>query len=192
MNADELLERATADFFWVPDDVDVVTRPEITYCHSDRQDVVFNRVVRARPGDADIAELVDEVRAVHRGSMSRWMLNAFSNTPALRNALTDAGYQQTSRCFTYVLRSDAYRRTPPDDVDVREVGSLEDLRTLYDIAHQVFGDRRPLSDRDLEREFGPIHEIGRPDWPLEDNLARAGELLRKAARAAAAELAARD
>ena len=77
---DEILETATADCFWVPPDVHIVDRPELSYIYSDRPAMGFNRVLRARPSQADPARLVSEVLKAHGDGNSQWTINAMSDT----------------------------------------------------------------------------------------------------------------
>ena len=48
MKVDEVIERTQWDFFWVPDDVAIVDRPEILYTHSAQHLKLFNQVTRTR------------------------------------------------------------------------------------------------------------------------------------------------
>ena len=161
MTPDEILETATADFFWLPPDVEVVERDEIKYCYSERPDIEYNRVVRSRPQRADAAALVSEVRRAHEGGMSRWSITTLSDTPELRAALDAADYDEKEAHHVHVLPTDAYDRTVPDEVDVREVASVEDLRRLYSVAEEAFGHAPDVDERDLERELGDCTGEGR-------------------------------
>lgn len=165
MNVDEIIEAAMGDYFWAPDDVTVVDRPELSYTHAERPDVYFNSVVRARPALADPEELVAEVVAAHRGKRSRWSLNPMSDTPAMRAALTRAGYTAEQSHHAYVIAPEGYHRTPPDDVDVRRVVTADELRTLYQVRTAVFGADAVLAEDDVARELadctGPDARIAR-------------------------------
>jgi GNAT superfamily N-acetyltransferase len=152
MNVDEMLEAANSDFFWVPDDVHTVDRPAITYTYSDRPEDGFNQVTRVRPEEADLDALVDEVLDRHRGSSSKWMVNALSDSPELREALREAGYEPGHTHHAYATRPDTYDRDLPDEVEVREVSSVDDLRVLYDIWEEVFGSKPDLGDARLADE----------------------------------------
>ena len=153
MNVDETIEGATSDFFWVPDDVHVDERAAIAYTYSARPDGNYNRVTRVRPEQGDPAELVAEVKARHAGSQSLWSLNPMSDTPAMREALGDAGYEMGHTHHAYAVDPAGYERELSDAVEVREVATLDDLRSLYDIWADVF-DRKPdLSDEELAGEL---------------------------------------
>ena len=162
---DEILETATADCFWVPPDVHVVDRPELSYVHSRRSPLNFNRVLRARPSQAHPGRLVAEVLEAHGDGDSRWTVNAISDTPQMRRALSDAGYKEGPLHYAYATEVGAYRRRPPAGVEAQPVGSIDDLRTLYEIRSAVFGGDVGLSWRDLERELddctGPDRRVVR-------------------------------
>lgn len=153
MNVDEMLEAATSDFFWVPDDVQVVDREAITYSYSPRSEGNFNRVTRVRPQLADPGALVEEVYDRHLGSESLWCVNPMSDEPTMREALRQFGYKTGHTHHAYAVDPATYDRDLPQGVEVREVSTLEDLRTLYDIWVDVF-DRQPdLTDQELANEL---------------------------------------
>jgi hypothetical protein len=90
---DRILEAATSDCFWVPPHVQVVEREAIKYSHSPQPSVGYNRVMRVRPSVEPGEELVEEVASAHQGGPSRWHINPMGDSPRLRKALTDAGYE---------------------------------------------------------------------------------------------------
>jgi len=153
MNVDEILEAASSDFFWVPHDVHVVDRDVITYTYSSRPEDNYNRVTRVRPECADLGELVEEVVGRHRGSCSEWTLTPMSDSPELRETLREAGYELGFTLHAYAIRPDAYRRDCSDDVQVREVSTLDELRTVYEIWDDVFGGKPELTDEELAGEL---------------------------------------
>lgn len=165
MNIDETLEAACADCFWVPLHVEVVEREAITYTHSPRPGIDYNRVLRARPELSDATALVDEVLEAHRGGASRWMLGALSDGPKIRHALTGAGYEATAQHLAYAIETDAYERRVPADVEVRQVRTVDDLRVLYEINADAFDHPFDIADERLERELvdctGPNRRVAR-------------------------------
>jgi GNAT superfamily N-acetyltransferase len=154
MDIDEILEATAADFFWVPPHVEVVEREPITYTHSTNPSALYNRVVRVRPERADPESLVAEVRRAHAGRPSRWMLTPMGDTPELRRALAQAGYEEGERHVASSIGVAEYGRKPPADVEVRQVRTPTDLRLLYEIVGEVFGEAPELSEADLAREVG--------------------------------------
>ncbi|MFP4601244.1 MAG: GNAT family N-acetyltransferase [Persicimonas sp.] len=165
MNVDETLETAAADCFWVPEHVEVIERDAIKYTRSSRPGLDYNRVLRVRPDLADPAELVEEVRQAHRGGASRWMLNAMSDGPAIRQALKSAGYEAGSPYLAYSVATRGYLRRGPEDVEVRQAQTIDDLRTLYEINSDAFDRELDFSDERLARELadctGPDRRVGR-------------------------------
>ena len=153
MNIDEILEAATADFFWVPSHVQTVERPELAYSYSSSPSAEHNRVVRARPTLAEPAALVSEVAQAHRGVASRWCLNPMSDTPTMRRALVDAGYVEGHRHIAYAIRATDYQRQPPPDVEIHQVETVADLEILYQLKENIFGYSPPLSDDDVAAEL---------------------------------------
>ena len=153
MNIDEILEAATADFFWVPSNVETVERPELAYSYSSSPSADYNRVVRARPTLAEPEALISEVAQAHSGRASRWCLNPMSDTPAMRRALVDAGYTQGHRHIAYAIRAGDYQRQPPTNVEVRQVETVDDLATIYQLWDHIFGRSPQLSDDDIAAEL---------------------------------------
>jgi len=149
MHIDETIEAAQADYFWAPDDVNVVVRPEVTYTWSDRPELFFNCVVRVRPELCRPRELVHEVSQRHDGHGSRWSLNPMSDTAPMRQALTDAGYAAGARHHAYVIRPQDYSRQPSRHVQVRRVTDMAQLLALYEVRAEVFGVVASQSESDL-------------------------------------------
>lgn len=165
MNVDETVEAASSDFFWVPDDVHVVERDEITYTHSDRPAALFNAVTRVRPGEASPDDLVREVVERHRGSKSRWNVTAMADDRVLLEALREAGYRPGYEHRAYAIDVDDYDRDVPGDVEVRDVANTDELRDLYRVASDVSGEARSRSDEELAHEVdictGPERRVAR-------------------------------
>lgn len=153
MNIDEILEAATADFFWVPSHVQTVERPELTYSYSSSPSVDYNRVVRARPALGDPEDLVAEVIEAHGGGWSRWCLNPMSDTAQMRRALVEAGYVPGDEHVASAIRTDAYDRYPSADTVVREVETVQDLHTIYELWASIFGRTPDLSDADVAKKL---------------------------------------
>lgn len=161
MNVDEVLEAATADFFWVPATVKTVERAELAYSYAACGTMAFNRVVRARPELVAPELLVEEVLKAHRGGPSRWCLNSLSNTVEMRRALNKRGYVEGERYLAYAIRSGEYDRKVPTDVNVRTVETLEELQVLYRLWREIFGGAPELSKEDMGGELAMCTGDGR-------------------------------
>lgn len=163
MNIDELLEAASADFFWLPPHVQTVQREAIHYAYGSGGHKTYNRVVRVRPELEPPKVLVDEVLRAHGEGESLWLLNAFSDTPEMRRALLERGYREDQRHIACAIASDELSSKMPRDVSIREVRTAEDLDALYQIWEQAFGSRPNLSLEDFHRELqactGPDRRI---------------------------------
>jgi GNAT superfamily N-acetyltransferase len=135
---DETIERSMADFFWVPDDVHTVERPEISYLHSDRDTAMYNQVLRTRAEAGRIPELVAEVLEAHAGRPSRWSVPCTIDREPLEEALAAAGYQSAAEHFAYTIAVEEYEGRSAPGVVVREVDSRETLDDCIEIASRSF------------------------------------------------------
>lgn len=153
MTIDEIIEAAQADYFWAPDDVNLMIRPEITYAWADRDGSVFNSVVRVRPALGVPEQLVAEVAERHLGHASRWCLSAMGDTSEMRRALTAAGYVKGHGHHAYSIRPREYSRVLPANVQVRRVSSVEQLRHSYEVRADVFGLKPDVAESEMGREL---------------------------------------
>ena len=162
---DIILEAATADCFWVSPEIHVVDRPELSYLHAHQPSLDLNRVLRARPSQADPQALIDEVLKAHDGRPSRWSLNPLSDTAEMRRLLLQAGYEESTMHWAYATDATTYDRRTSPDIEVQPVETIDDLRVLYQICRSVFGLNRTLTDKILARELaectGPTPRIAR-------------------------------
>lgn len=161
MNMDERLEAAMGDFFWLPEHVEIVDRAELKYVCAPEQNALFNHVVRARLRGGAIPSAVEEVLRAHQGRISRWTLAAPSCSDELVAALERAGYEAEEHIHHgYTCATNAYDRTPPEDVVCARVEDIEQLRALHRVQHQVFGDpTQPLTDADVARELADCERV---------------------------------
>jgi hypothetical protein len=154
MNVDELIERTQWDFFWIPDDVAIVDRPEILYTHSTQDLKLFNQVTRTRATADRLPALVEEVVSAHQGRSSRWLVPATIPRAPLARELEAAGYQVAAEHRACALAVDEYRPRPAEGITVRPVDRMERLRDWINVAARAFGERHPGAHDDLERQLG--------------------------------------
>ena len=84
MTPAERLERTQWDYFWVPEDVTVVDRPELLYYTCQRPSPYLNTVLRAR---GEPAVMLSEVHALP--ARMRWMITDTWDNARLVRALSD-------------------------------------------------------------------------------------------------------
>jgi GNAT superfamily N-acetyltransferase len=135
---DELLERAIADMFWLPEDARHVDRPDLGYIYCSRNQRTLNQVFRAKLRDADAG--IEEVRRAHAGRDSRWCWLPTFHPPSLPDRLHCAGYRRTVEHRTAVLDVSDWI-----DVDgrygVRRVLDATGLEQSYAVSSAAFGRR---------------------------------------------------
>ena len=143
---DDILEQSQCDCWWVPGDVHVVNRPEITYMYSQREDRLYNSVLRVRAADSEHARLMEEVCHRHAHAESEWRLTESSSSAGLIQLLQAHGYDLRIRCVAYSLPVNAARPPPPDDVVIRQVQTRSDLLEMYSTMDRAF--EREVRDHD--------------------------------------------
>jgi hypothetical protein len=159
LTPDELLERSQWDTFWVPEDTELVDRPELRFVSSPRRNLSLNAVLRTRAEPGSEPKLVDEVRQAHRG-VSRWMVNPQCRTPGLERALEQAGYRPQPHYVAYTIGVEAY--VPRSSGwSVQRVESLPDLRAFWEVRDRAFGAPLDFSEEDLQDQLHKEQETGR-------------------------------
>ncbi len=148
---DEILEHATADFWWLPQHATVVNRTEITYVHSPVPARLYNAVARVSAPMARYGALIDEVSEAHRERPSDWRLAAPSLDDALQRLLEGRGYRLASEAIATSIAVDAPRPPMPDWVEIRQVTTRSELLAQYDVMGRAFGNKtRDIPDEELD------------------------------------------
>ena len=87
-----ILQQLMTEFWWVPQTVEVVDRPEL--CFSIDRGGSVNAVARINAPDEMLPQLVEEFSLAHQGLDSK--INTYpSHSPLLFELLERAGYQPT-------------------------------------------------------------------------------------------------
>ncbi len=153
MDTDEILERATWDFFWVPPGVRIIDRPELLYLCSPRPSTTLNMVARIRPRNPDhAAELVGEVAAAHAGRPSRFQLTVRSDTPLLRPVLESAGYALAHEHCSMALAVEDFTPRPSTGIEVRRVVDLAGLKDNIAVGEAAFGKTSVFTAAELAQQ----------------------------------------
>ena len=119
---DQTLERTQWDFFWVPDHVEIIERPEILYVRSSQDKKLYNQVTRTRAEAARLPGLVDEVVRAHDGVTSRWLVPATIPRQPLCRELERAGYAPVGEHYACAIAVDKYRPRPTTRITVQPRG----------------------------------------------------------------------
>lgn len=146
MGPNERLERSQWDFFWVPDDAEIIDRPDIAAVRSARPIPHLNMVTRTRVEPERLPDVIDEMQAWLGDEKARWLLvDTFDRAP-LERALSAAGWAPVGRYEARAIRPESYAKRPPAGLEVRRVESLETLRDCVAVTSAAF-------DRDMS--IGP-------------------------------------
>lgn len=148
MTPHERLEQSLWDFFYLPEDVTVIDRPELLVLQSTRPVDYLNAVYRTRAAPARISELIDEVSELHKQVESRWHVANTVATSALETQLNTRGYQVTHAHDARVIAVDSFSARPKGDVVVRRIVDETGLRDAWKVAEEAFGTSRKYSDDD--------------------------------------------
>jgi GNAT superfamily N-acetyltransferase len=153
LSLDETLERTQWDFFWVPEDVTVVDRPEIAYVKCARRVVILNQVTRTRAAPSDLGALVREVVDAHRDVGSRWLVPAHIDRAPLERALERGGYSPAVEHHACAIAVEAYRPRPSPGIVVHPVDSVARLRDCHEVSDRAFGPGLHFTDADREQQL---------------------------------------
>ena len=153
LTPDEIIELAFGDYFWVPDDVIVVDRPEIIYYSCPRDVGYLNMVTRIRADEDQVAGLIEEVLAAHRGRRSTWVVGSNDRNRDLERQLREASYSsQDYRVCTAPVDEYSPTRRSTETV-VRAIDSMECLRDAASVGAQAFGEAADISDAQFENDL---------------------------------------
>jgi len=162
LDANALLEHATADTFWVPDAVHVVETEKFKFVHCEKPVRIFNRILYSHGDLSDHAHVLDRFLATQPDDgPAQWMLTSSCDSPELRALLEQKGFVRGDTFHVQALRCEGYTRTPPEDVSVIEVRDIDQLRTLYRIMDASFGRTGSAREEDLPKEVIQCTEPGR-------------------------------
>ncbi len=160
MGPNERLERSQWDFFWIPEDAEVIDRPDVAAVRSDQPVPHLNMVTRTRVAPARLGAVVDEMSAWLGHATARWLVpDTFDRAP-LERALESGGWRPEGRYEARAIRPDDYAKEPPSGVEVGRVDTPEVLRDCVAVTSVAF-------ERDLtlgeEHEAAELAQCESPD-----------------------------
>ena len=154
LTPDQMIERSFWDYFWVPDDVTVVNRPEITYYSCPRDVGYLNMVTRIGVVDhQNVTGLVEEVLAAHRGRSSTWVIPPGGANAWLEGQLRKASYSPIEYRGCVLLPGDYEHESKKTSFRVRVVDSMERLRDCVRVGQEAFGATDEISDTQMELDL---------------------------------------
>jgi len=159
MNVDEVLERTQWDLFWVPEDIEIVDRPEILYLRRAGGPILFNQVMRTRATAERLPRLVAEVVEAHADRASRWLVPATIPTGNLTRELAAAGYAVSSEHWACAIAVENHRSRTATGVTARAVDSMARLHDWLTVTERAFNSPHVGNHGDLERQ---LDECTRP------------------------------
>ena len=153
LTPDYIIERSFGDYFWVPEDVTVVDRPEIIYYSCPCDVGYLNMVTRIRAEEDQAAGLIEEVMAAHRGRRSTWVVPSREGNRAIEQKLLDASYSlHEYRVSTAPVDKYSCTRENPETV-ARAVDTMERLRDAAWVGARAFGEEVDMSDAQYENDL---------------------------------------
>ncbi|MBM75175.1 MAG: hypothetical protein CMK59_07225 [Proteobacteria bacterium] len=152
-DVDLLFERAMCDHWWLGDSATIVKRAEIEYLKSDQDNRLFNAVLRVSPQHKNPQQLVEEVMLAHQGKGSEWRIGAPSYTPLLEKAVLQSGYTVDGFADAWTIDVNASRPPAPEDIVVRKVDNLQQMRDMDMIMCTSFPKSKSKEDAELEKEL---------------------------------------
>ena len=146
MGPNDRLERSQWDFFWVPEDAEVLDRPEVAAVRCDRPIAHLNLVTRTRAEPSRLPKLVRETWDFIGHDEARWLVpDTFDGAP-LEDELRGAGWAPVFHYEARAIRPSEHSRHPDQRFEVRRVQTPETLRDCIDVASRAFGREPPPYD----------------------------------------------
>lgn len=156
MTPAELLERTQWDTFWVPADAEVVDRPELLLLGCPRPSPMLNAVLRAR---GDMAARLAEVLAHQGQRATRWMVTDTVDAGPVEGLLARSGWRPGDEHEVRVLPVRSWGGGPR--LEVRPVGTLDELRACVDVAARAFGGPPRVTEAELAADLRACTTGGR-------------------------------
>lgn len=145
----ERLERSQWDFFWIPEDAEVLDRPEIAAVRCDRTIPHLNVVTRTRAEASRLPQLVREACGFFGHDEARWLVpDTFDRAP-LEAELRRADWEPLFRYEARAIRPSEYARRPEPNFSVRRVQTQGTLGDCIRVMGQAFG-REPAAHDDAQ------------------------------------------
>lgn len=152
MGPADRLERSQWDFFWVPDEVEILDRPDVAALRSHREIPHHNMVTRTRPEPGEVSGLVEEMSGWFGHAKARWLVpDTFDRAP-LEAALDAHGWTPAESFEARAIRPEQYAVEAPD-VDVRRIDSVEMLAHSWSVASRAFERDLTHTTEELEKEL---------------------------------------
>ena len=144
---DEVLERASGDSWWMPARVVRVVRPEISYTYDPEGESLYCDIQWIDPTLSSYDALIQEVMDAHRPcGHCAFLLSSITASTPLIDALKSKGFALIENADAWTIDVHAPRPPIPDDIEVRRVQNLGEIRDMEQVMDQCF----PLFERSNE------------------------------------------
>lgn len=140
------------DLFWIPDDVSIVDRADVLLLRCERPVQMLNSVLRSEASEDRIDALVDECRALHAHTTSRWWVSDTRPRAHLEAALRRGGYASGHHHEARGIAVGALVARPRSDVAVHAIDSAERMRHSIHVTSEAFGHTDAFSDEEIARD----------------------------------------
>ena len=141
MDLNHRLQATLTDYFWIPDHVHIVERPEVSFCYSNDPNW-FNHVSRLTlPIDLSCHQaqaLAAEVDQAHRRGTSRYFMAEEWIRESMIEAIEALGLQRGHTHRACGLRVDRYTPGPSTGLRVVRVQTLSQLMQAHAVAMRAF------------------------------------------------------
>ena len=145
INLIEKLESAQEQTWWLPESVVVHEGPDhCLYHHGGR----FN-IVRFTPSADELESRLNQVLEVVGDEPAQFMFFPHRHDEKVLEALKATGFVSGQRHEARVIHVDNYMRTPPSGIKVIMVDTFEDMKRVYSVRGEAFGDKTLESDENL-------------------------------------------
>ena len=149
MNLIEKLESVQEQTWWLPDSVVIHEGPDHCFYHHGGR---FN-IVRFTPSADELESRLNQVLEVVGAESAQFTFLPHRHDGEVLAALKAAGFVSGQRHEARVIHVDNYARTPPADIKVIMVETFENMKRVYSVRSEAFGDKVLESDESLRLHF---------------------------------------
>ena len=143
----ETLEKAHVQTWWLPESVVIHEGPDhCFYRHGGRVSIV-----RFTPRPEELTQRLNEICERIGAGPALFTFFPHRHGDDVIDALKHAGFHLEKRHEARVVHVEQYNRIPPADIQVIRVQTFEEMKRIYSLRSQVFGDGAQESDEDIRR-----------------------------------------
>ena len=141
----ERFEKAQEQTWWLPASVVIHEGPDHCFYRNGGR---FN-IVRFTPSADELESRLNHILAVVGAEPAQFTFHPHRHDEEVLGVLKAGGFVSGQRYEARVIHVDHYMRTPPEDIKVIMVETFENMKRVYSVRSEAFGDKVLESDETL-------------------------------------------